>query len=104
VAETKQAAAEIRDYSREQLARSHDQRDSTAIDAAIHTIAMSNGVGRLINTQLIARALKLTRTASYKSNDFPHMDLSHRHGAMLCQNPKCRKIGVQRCEWPWLSQ
>jgi hypothetical protein len=58
MAEAKAAVAELRDYSREQLARLRDPRNSKAIDAAIQTAAVFNGTGRLINTQLIPRAMK----------------------------------------------
>jgi len=56
--EAKGAVSELRNYSREQLARLHDPRNSKAIDAAIQTAAVFNGTGRLINTQLIPRAMK----------------------------------------------
>ena len=58
MAEAKAAVSELRDYSREQLARLRDPRNSKAIDAAIQTAAVFNGTGRLINTQLIPRAMK----------------------------------------------
>jgi hypothetical protein len=58
MSEAKAAVSEIRDYSREQLARLRDPRNSKAIDAAIQTAAVFNGTGRLINTQLIPRAMK----------------------------------------------
>ncbi len=56
--EAKAAVSELRDYSREQLARLRDPRNSKAIDTAIQTAAVFNGTGRLINTQLIPRAMK----------------------------------------------
>jgi hypothetical protein len=58
MAEAKAAVCELRDYSREQLARLRDPRNAKAIDAAIQTAAVFNGTGRLINTQLIPRAMK----------------------------------------------
>ncbi len=58
MAEAKAAVSELRDYSREQLARLRDPRNSKAIDAAIQTAAVFNGTGRLINTLVIPRALK----------------------------------------------
>jgi hypothetical protein len=58
MAEAKAAVSELRDYSREQLARLRGPRNSKAIDAAIQTAAVFNGTGRLINTQLIPRAIK----------------------------------------------
>ena len=58
MAETKAAVSELRTYSREQLARLRDPRNSKAIDAAIQTAAVFNGTGRLINAQLIPRAMK----------------------------------------------
>jgi methyl-accepting chemotaxis protein len=58
MAEAKAAVSELRDYSREQLARLRDPRNSKAIDAAIQTAAVFNGTGRLINTALIPRAMK----------------------------------------------
>ena len=58
MAEAKAAVSELRDYSREQLTRLRDPRNSKAIDAAIQTAAVFNGTGRLINTQLIPRAMK----------------------------------------------
>lgn len=58
MAEAKAAVSELRDYSWEQLARLRDPRNSKAIDAAIQTAAVFNGTGRLINTQLIPRAMK----------------------------------------------
>jgi len=48
----------LRYYSREQLARLRDPRNSKAIDAAIQAAAVFNGTGRLINTQLIPRAIR----------------------------------------------
>jgi hypothetical protein len=58
MAEAKATVSELLDYSREQLARLRDPRNSKAIDAAIQTAAVFNGTGRLINTQLIPRAMK----------------------------------------------
>jgi hypothetical protein len=58
MAEAKAAVSELRTYSREQLARLRDPRNSKAIDAAIQTAAVFNGTGRLINTQLIPQAMK----------------------------------------------
>jgi len=58
MAEARLAVSEVRVYSREQLARLRDPRNSKAIDAAIQTAAVFNGTGRLINTQLIPRAMK----------------------------------------------
>ncbi len=58
MAEAKATISELRDYSREQLARLRDPRNSKAIDAAIQTAAVFNGTGRLINTALIPRAMK----------------------------------------------
>ena len=58
MAEAKAAVSDLRDYSREQLARLRDPRNSKAIDAAIQTAAVFNGTGRLINTQLIPRAMR----------------------------------------------
>jgi hypothetical protein len=58
MAETKAAVSELRDYSREQLARLRDPRNSKAIDAAIQAAAVFNGTGRMINTLVIPRALK----------------------------------------------
>jgi len=58
MAEAKAAVSELRDYSREQLTRIRDPRNSKAIDAAIQTAAVFNGTGRLINTQLIPQAMK----------------------------------------------
>jgi methyl-accepting chemotaxis protein len=56
--EAKAAVSELRDYSREQLVRLRDPLNSKAIDAAIQTAAVFNGMGRLINTRLIPRAMK----------------------------------------------
>ena len=56
--EVQATAQVVREYSQEQITRLRDPRQQKAIDAAIQTAAVFNGTGRLINTQLVPRAMK----------------------------------------------
>lgn len=52
------AVAEMRTSTQEQLVRLKDPRNSKALDAAIQTAAVFNATGRLVNTQVIPRAMR----------------------------------------------
>jgi len=51
--------AMVSDYSREQIARLRDPKQQKALDAGIQTMAVFNGTGRLINTQVLPRAMRV---------------------------------------------
>ena len=57
IVEARLAITDARDYTREQMERLRDPRDKKALDAAIQTAAVYNATGRLINTQVIPRAM-----------------------------------------------
>jgi hypothetical protein len=57
IVEARLAITDARDYTREQMERIRDPRNRKSLDAAIQTAAVYNATGRLINTQIIPRAM-----------------------------------------------
>jgi len=57
IVEARLAITDARDYTREQMERLRDPRNKKALDAVIQTAAVYNATGRLINTQVIPRAM-----------------------------------------------